>query len=376
MSFVQFGHAPSEIVLGRCPSQLFKEAADEASRIFTRTHIFPRTMLPVLLAVPAIALGGLTAVVGVPVLLFGVLTAVVGAPAILFGVLVGAPAILLGVLPVLLGSLAILPGALVTGYRSLTNLYHVLAALYRVLAALCGALTACYRLLTARYGERGSESAQNLIKAAKVQYKDRATQIAAFQRTLTEAVTATNALLGDVVAYMVQDTPREEREAIHARIKEEFGRMMERVVEEMRTQFPPLDRAPTHEEREQRVDYALARVNAAVGDMFRRLGIAEVHAESLMRSVTALGANMKKMIVIVGDLGEQYPQLSKILLTSAATIFGIPQAWILRILLKRFGFRPMGLVRGYAAARAQRFIFGSLIAQGGWFEILGTLLLY
>lgn len=291
---VQFGHAPSEIGVREYSADDHHNCSNEASRIFTRTHIFPRTMLPVLLAVPAIALGVLTAAVGAAsAILLGVLTAVVGAPAILFGVLVGAPAILLGVLPVLLGSLAILPGALVTGYRSLTNLYHVLAAL-------CGALTACYRLLTARYGERGSESAQKLIKAAKVQYKDRATQIAAFQRTLTEAVTATNALLGDVVAYMVQDTPREEREAIHARIKEEFGRIMERVVEEMRTQFPPLDRAPTHEEREQRVDYALARVNAAVGDMFRRLGIAEVHAEGLMRSVTALGANMKKMIVIVG----------------------------------------------------------------------------
>lgn len=41
-------------------------------------------------------------------------------------------------------------------------------------------------------------------------------------------------------------------------------------------------------------------MKAAVGDMFRCLGIAEVHAESLTRSVTVLGAHMKKIIVIVG----------------------------------------------------------------------------
>lgn len=112
---------------------------------------------------------------------------------------------------------------------------------------------------------------------------------------------AASALRSDIGAYTAKDASEEDKEKFRARVEVEFGKVLERVMDEVRAEFPPPDHAPSHAEREAIVDYALGSVSAAMKDVFRGLGVGEENVERLSGSFDRLLNILRKLLVIIGE---------------------------------------------------------------------------
>jgi len=73
-------------------------------------------------------------------------------------------------------------------------------------------------------------------------------------------------------------------------------------------------------------------------------------------------------MLIVANLINNHPKAFS--LFSSAIISMIPESFILRPILKFFGFGIRGPAKGSIAAAAQRFFFGANVPKGSWFAWL------
>ncbi|KAJ7129314.1 hypothetical protein C8R44DRAFT_776488 [Mycena epipterygia] len=150
-------------------------------------------------------------------------------------------------------------------------------------------------------------------------------------------------------------------------ISGDLERAFEVVLEELKIMFPAPDQATGHEHRQEVVRVALEKAGAALVTVCVKYGMDEervlVHWDKTVRPA------IENMVVLLGDLAEQHPNLLEALLFSGAVML-IPNYWLLRPLLSLFGFGPIGPVKGTPAAWAQRVFFGAAVQKGNWFALL------
>ncbi|ETW76308.1 hypothetical protein HETIRDRAFT_174386 [Heterobasidion irregulare TC 32-1] len=148
---------------------------------------------------------------------------------------------------------------------------------------------------------------------------------------------------------------------------EELARVLATIAQQIQDEFPPPDKAPSHERRVEMVDDVLQRVEEVLVHVAEAYGLpAERIREDLHDRILP---HVKRLVVITGDLAEQHPVLLETLLFAAVGAL-IPESWFLRPLLNLFGFGPYGPVKGSAAAWAQRRFYGATVASRSWFAHL------
>ncbi|KAG0698009.1 hypothetical protein DFH29DRAFT_943524 [Suillus ampliporus] len=167
-------------------------------------------------------------------------------------------------------------------------------------------------------------------------------------------------------------------------ILEELGDIFGVLFGDLTEMFPPPEEAPGHENRTLMVNAVLSRVE----ESFLQLAIKYGGNEELLTSYTSpLKFDVQYIVVIIGDLAEQHPDLANVLLFTAIAplLPGIAAAlspeigllleetWLLRQVLRMVGFGPLGPMKGTAAAWLQRWLFGPIIPKGSWFAALQRL---
>ncbi|KAJ7213714.1 hypothetical protein B0H12DRAFT_1194812 [Mycena haematopus] len=154
-------------------------------------------------------------------------------------------------------------------------------------------------------------------------------------------------------------------------VAEDLERALEKVLEELQMMCPAPEEAQGHEERQKKVAVALEKAGAALKVVCAKHGMDEdvvaAHWETIQESI-------EKLVVLVGDLVEQHPQLLSALLFTGAVML-IPEYWMLRPVMGVFGFGPIGpgkvdLFSATAASWAQRVFYGAAVPKGSWFSFL------
>ncbi|KAG6382008.1 hypothetical protein JVT61DRAFT_639 [Boletus reticuloceps] len=130
--------------------------------------------------------------------------------------------------------------------------------------------------------------------------------------------------------------------------------------------IPPPDKAPGHAERKKMVDKILDDTEQALIKLTSSYGIDEVVITTFL---SALKPHVLTLMVTIGDINEQYPQLLPILIFSVVVLL-VPESWFLRPFLSVLGFGPVGPVRGSVAAWLQERFWGAAVEPGSWFSFL------
>ncbi|KAJ6475677.1 hypothetical protein DFH09DRAFT_1109190 [Mycena vulgaris] len=150
-------------------------------------------------------------------------------------------------------------------------------------------------------------------------------------------------------------------------ISEDLERAFAAVLEELRVLFPAPEKAPGHAERREAVGVALEKAGAALMGVCVKYGMDEERARQHWDG--AMRPAVETIVVLLGDLVEQHPDLLEALLFTGAVVL-IPDYWLLRPLLGLFGFGPTGPVKGTTASWAQRVFYGPAVSKKSWFALL------
>ncbi|KAJ6475673.1 hypothetical protein DFH09DRAFT_446238 [Mycena vulgaris] len=150
-------------------------------------------------------------------------------------------------------------------------------------------------------------------------------------------------------------------------ISEDLDRAFAAVLEALRERFPAPDQAPGHAERREAVGVALEKAGAALMGVCVKYGMDEERARQHWDG--AMRPAVEAVVVLLGDLVEQHPDLLEALLFTGAVVL-IPDYWLLRPLLGLFGFGPTGPVKGTTASWAQRVFYGAAVSKNSWFALL------
>ncbi|KAG2069788.1 hypothetical protein BDR04DRAFT_1077639 [Suillus decipiens] len=187
-------------------------------------------------------------------------------------------------------------------------------------------------------------------------------------------VTATATALRKVCSGAAEDSGV----SLHSVI-EQHGDTFVVLFEELMKMFPPPEEAPGHENRTIMISTTLDRFEEGFLQVATQLGVSE---ELLKSHTSSLKFVVQDITVTIGDLVEQHPDIAKALLLIAITqllplllpeIGASLEGWLLRSLLRMFGFGPQGPIKGGIAAWLQRWIFGATIPEGSWFSVLQRL---
>ncbi|KAF8421547.1 hypothetical protein L210DRAFT_3459599 [Boletus edulis BED1] len=130
--------------------------------------------------------------------------------------------------------------------------------------------------------------------------------------------------------------------------------------------IPPPDKAPGHAERGKMVDKILDDTEQALIKLASSYGIDEM---AITTFLSALTPHVLTLMVTIGDINEQYPQLRSTLIFSVVVLL-FPESWFLRPFLSVLGFGPIGPVRGSAAAWLQKRFWGAAVEPGSWSSFL------
>ncbi|KAG2139746.1 hypothetical protein DEU56DRAFT_800065 [Suillus clintonianus] len=151
-------------------------------------------------------------------------------------------------------------------------------------------------------------------------------------------------------------------------ILQELGNAFSALFEELKEQFPPPEEAPGHEKRMAMINTVLDRLE----EIFLHVAIKVGASEELLRSLTSsLKSGVKHVVVTIGDVGEQHPQLVWAL---SGIVFSMLFAeGLLFMVLRIVGFGPLGPMKGGIAAWLQGWLFGPAVPKGGWFAMLQRL---
>ncbi|KAG2344954.1 hypothetical protein BDR05DRAFT_142304 [Suillus weaverae] len=129
------------------------------------------------------------------------------------------------------------------------------------------------------------------------------------------------------------------------------------------------------------INTALDRFEEGFLQVATKLGVSE---ELLKSHSNSLKFVVQHVAVTLGDLVEQHPDIANTLLLVAIAellplllpeieISTLLARWLLRPLLRMFGFGSQGPIKGGIAAWLQRWIFGPTIPEGNWFAMLQRL---
>ncbi|KAJ7498570.1 hypothetical protein FB451DRAFT_1202324 [Mycena latifolia] len=149
-------------------------------------------------------------------------------------------------------------------------------------------------------------------------------------------------------------------------ISADLERAFAAVLTELEVLFPAPDQAPGHAQRQEVVVAALEKAGVALVGVCTKYGMDEERAWGHWGTVRPA---IESMVVVLGDLAEQHPDLLEALLFTGAVLL-IPDYWLLRPLLGLFGFGPTGPVKGTTASWAQRVFYGAAVSKGSWFALL------
>ncbi|KAG2035349.1 hypothetical protein BDR03DRAFT_534007 [Suillus americanus] len=168
--------------------------------------------------------------------------------------------------------------------------------------------------------------------------------------------------------------------SLHSVIEEQKDNFVVLFEELMKT-FPPPGEAPSHDNRTIMINAALDRFEEGFLRVTTKLGVSE---ELLKSHSSSLKFTVQHVATTIGDLAEQHPEIANSLLLIAIAELSpllLPEigmgilfeGWLLRPLLRMFGFGRGGPVKGGIAAWLQRWIFGATIPEGSWFAALQRL---
>ncbi|CAK5263109.1 unnamed protein product [Mycena citricolor] len=150
---------------------------------------------------------------------------------------------------------------------------------------------------------------------------------------------------------------------------------LQAVAHELQAMFPAPDQAPGHAQRLEVVAIALDKAGAALIGVLAQHGYNETRVSEHWNAT--LAPAIYGFTVVLGDLAEQHPDLLAALLFRLAPLMLPAPFFLLRPLLRLFGFGPLGPVKGLTvvvlgstAAWAQRLFFGANVPEGSWFAML------
>ncbi|KAG2139745.1 hypothetical protein DEU56DRAFT_942500 [Suillus clintonianus] len=136
---------------------------------------------------------------------------------------------------------------------------------------------------------------------------------------------------------------------------------------ELKEQFPPPGEAPGHEKRMIMINTVLDRFE----EIFLPVAIKYGATEELLKNHTSsLKSSVRHIVVTIGDIHEQHPELAWTL-SSIAT--GTLAQGLIVTTLRIFGLGASGPVKGTAAAWLQAWFFGAAVPRRSWFAVLQRL---
>ncbi|KAF9783038.1 hypothetical protein BJ322DRAFT_1009432 [Thelephora terrestris] len=156
-------------------------------------------------------------------------------------------------------------------------------------------------------------------------------------------------------------------------ISDELEGIFNEILVYLEETFPPPDQAPSHKERLKMTATILDKVEQAILDFGRKHGMSEDRLERVRKTFSSSKPHIEKLVVLTGDLAEQHPVLSKVLISAAVAML-LSKLDIPRRILGLIGFGPRGPIKGMQlrsfAAWAQRRFWGATVEKDSWFSIL------
>lgn len=89
-------------------------------------------------------------------------------------------------------------------------------------------------------------------------------------------------------------------------ISDELGAIFHNVLEHLKTNFPPPDQAPGHEERQRMMKMLLDRAEEGLLDLCRKHDMAEDKMNSVRESFDRMRLHIEKLVVITGTSSHLY----------------------------------------------------------------------
>ncbi|KAI0070027.1 hypothetical protein K474DRAFT_1609441 [Panus rudis PR-1116 ss-1] len=213
------------------------------------------------------------------------------------------------------------------------------------------------------YSEKVKKFGENLLASASSQVESAREDIDEAKKTLN-AIAQSSKKIEQLILTHARD-----RNADH--LYSELSEALEPVQAELRRLFPSPDVAPNHEERKRAVHHTLLSVE----DTLVKIGVKYNVPENQIRPlIDEFVPRLEMLVVLIGDLSEQHPVLRDALIVSVVAILA-PEAatWILRPILRLFGFGPEGPVKGSFAAWVQRVFYGATVPKRSWFSLLQSM---
>ncbi|KAK7062109.1 hypothetical protein R3P38DRAFT_2833463 [Favolaschia claudopus] len=203
---------------------------------------------------------------------------------------------------------------------------------------------ALYREHTNALGEATRKYGEKVLNDAMESSKE-------VQEKIGELKNAMNAVLH---ASKEMDELGASRSVQKRDMKEDFAKelhsALEKVAKELEIMFPPPDEASGHEDRQRVVQVALGKAGTEVKRVCIEHGMDQERVEAHWESFSMI---VEKLVVLLGDLFEQHPDLFSALFITISLML-IPESLLLRPVLSLFGFGPLGPGKGTAASWAQR----------------------
>ncbi|CCM02528.1 uncharacterized protein FIBRA_04630 [Fibroporia radiculosa] len=232
-------------------------------------------------------------------------------------------------------------------------------------------------IITDAAGKAGATAQQfteALIDGAAASYPDAAKQLQEFQTVLARVVSGAQELHAQFSTSAAQDGSKDDFNA-------DLQQFLKKLLKDLQTAFPPPEKALGHTERVETVSKVLAEAQHAIMQFAIKHGIQEEHLHS---HLTEFVGHLGTLIVLMGDITEQHPVLSSIVISAVLALLVRPL--ILRPFLRLLGFGLLGPTEasvnltsrgdmglGSFAAWAQSTFFGANVGKGSWFAILQSI---
>ncbi|CAL1702686.1 unnamed protein product [Somion occarium] len=208
-------------------------------------------------------------------------------------------------------------------------------------------------------GKKMHTYTDSLLKDAASQVSSASGRIEDVKNTMHTLVSAAAHFEAAVIAHAKEGTTLEA-------ISEDLDSAFAPILEELQKMFPSPDEATHHAERNRTIYTILAKVEDAIV----RVGIKHgMNEEDLRKHIDQINIHVAKVVVLVGDLSEQHPILRDTMIFAVVTML-VPESWILKPLLRIFGFGPRGPIKGTPVSWAQRYFYGAAVRKGSWFSHL------
>ncbi|KAK7681792.1 hypothetical protein QCA50_015139 [Cerrena zonata] len=225
-------------------------------------------------------------------------------------------------------------------------------------------------------GQKLQKYSESLIDDAKSQVQEAAERIEEVRQIVHDLVTSVNHLHADLASHLTDDVTTES-------LSQDLEDALLPIVEKLHEMFPAPDHAPHHDERERAVRELLDKIEEKIVAVGTKHGLDEA---VLRRHIETINPLVLKLVVLIGDLSEQHPILRDMLIFTVVGLI-IPESWILRPILRIFGFGPAGPAKGRkpasslctylimmatlagsAASWSQRYFYGAAVKKGTWFS--------